>query len=52
MSQTNKCKYLYDKVCCNDSSAFLADFPSQQDCDDCPLKDVKDKNNDKRRIFN
>lgn len=35
------CKYLYDEVCCNDSSDFLADFPAKEDCAKCPLYDEK-----------
>ena len=52
MKQTSKCKYLSDEVCCNDSSKFLADFPSDEDCEDCPLKDVKVSSYDERRIPN
>ena len=35
----NKCKYLYNEVCCNDQSEYVADYPypyckceSKKDC--------------------
>ena len=27
LDNPNKCRWLYDDVCCNDSSEWLADFP-------------------------
>lgn len=44
MTRKRECKYLYDEVCCNDSSEYLADFPSKEDCDKCEFyeKEVVD----------
>lgn len=29
------CKYKYHDLCCNDSTPFLADYPSEEDCAYC-----------------
>ena len=50
MKQTSKCKYLSDGVCCNDSSKHLADYPSDEDCSECPYREIK--GNDKARVSN
>lgn len=52
MSQTSKCKYLCDEVCCNDSSEFLADFPGEEDCEKCPQRDDEVVKHDERGISN
>lgn len=30
-----KCKFMYDEVCCNDSSPFIADYPEMENCKHC-----------------
>ena len=33
---TEGCRWLYDEVCCNEKSPFLADFPCvEEDCKEC-----------------
>lgn len=33
-----ECKHMYNEVCCNDKSEWLADYPdSQNDCKKCKL---------------
>ncbi len=34
VTDDNKCRWLYNEVCCNDSSEWLADFPHEF-CDRC-----------------
>lgn len=37
------CKYLYEDVCCNDKSEFVADFPDQKkDCVECKFFEKED----------
>lgn len=41
-----KCKFMYDDTCCNDSSYWLADFPSAEECAECPYFE-KERSNGK-----
>lgn len=53
MSRTSKCKCLYDEVCCNDSCReWLADYPSEEDCEECPYRENEVVKNDERGISN
>lgn len=45
--QQGVCKYLHDEVCCNDSSEYLAEFPSEIDCRHCRQYERKEKNDAK-----
>lgn len=45
----NKCRWLYDEICCNGLSDMLADFPSDEDCSRCVLFTKERRSNGKRR---
>lgn len=42
LADPNKCKYIYNDVCCNDKSGFVADFVDEDDCDCCGLFEKED----------
>lgn len=39
----NTCKFLYDGICCNDSSRYIADYPTKEDCKKCFMFEKKRK---------
>lgn len=42
LDDPKKCKYMYDEVCCNDSSKHIADYPGKDDCKRCMFFEVAD----------
>lgn len=35
------CRHMYNEVCCNDKSEWLADYPGEY-CEECPYFEVED----------
>lgn len=36
IADANQCRWLINEVCCNDDSDCVADFPYEDDCNNCP----------------
>lgn len=30
-----KCRHMYNEVCCEEKSEYLADFPGEEECENC-----------------
>ena len=36
LDDKTKCAWMYNEVCCNDKTDYLADYPDRDDCAECP----------------
>lgn len=37
LDNPDKCDWMYNEVCCNDKSDYVADYPNEYDCKNCKL---------------
>mgnify|MGYP007102090699 CR=1 FL=1 len=42
LDSEDQCKWMYNEVCCNDRSPFVADWPDSGYCERCPLYEQED----------
>lgn len=52
LEDINKCDYMYNEICCNEKSRFVADFVEKEDCSNCRLFKKETMRSKKPKIDN